>query len=292
MGSIPGLNTRETALVVWLAAFLAWALTKRDARSSFGQVLKTIFTSKWLGGVIGATAAYAVLTIVLLRYFGYWENEMVKTSAVWFFGIALVAIFRTKRTYARYFRHLVLDNLALAAVVEFVVNVHTFPLLVEFVLVPLAFLLVGVQAVTEAYPEQAAARKPVVWLLSVLGLIALSFSLVYLVGHFEEVATATAIKDFLLPLVLTAFFLPYLYVVRLIIVWQTMLHMIRSGLEGNRQLYRFTRRSVIRACGLSLRRAEFFEARFRGRLWGAANEEQVLRVVVQFRRVCHRIVAR
>jgi hypothetical protein len=286
---IPGLNTRETALVAWLAVFLLWALAKREVRGSFGQVLKTILTSKWVGGVIGATAVYAVLTIVLLRYVGYWENEMAKTAALWFFGIAMVAIFRTNRTHARYFRRLVLDNLALAAVVEYVVNLHTFPLLVELVLVPLTFLLVGVQAVAEVYPQQAAARKPVVWLLSVLGLTAVSFSLVYLVRHFEEVATAEAIKDFLLPLILTVLFLPYLYVVRLIVVWQTMLHMIRFGFEGNRQLYWFTRRLVIRACGLSLRRAEFFEARFRGRLWGAANEEEVFRVVAQFRRVCHRI---
>src|ERR1700692_4108443 len=108
MTSIPGLNTRETALVAWLAVFLAWALTKRDLRRSFGQVVKTIFTSKWLISVIGATAVYAVLSIALLRYVGYWESAMAKTTTLWFFGIAMVAIFRTNRTHARYFWRLVL----------------------------------------------------------------------------------------------------------------------------------------------------------------------------------------
>jgi hypothetical protein len=138
------------------------------------------------------------------------------------------------------------------------------------------------QALAETNPEHAAAGKLITGCLILLGLAALSFSLVYLASNVTEIATAARVKEFALPLVLTASFMPYLYVARMVTVWQTMLHMIRFGLRENEPLYRFTRRAVIRACGLSLARAQFFEERYRGRLWGASDENEVARLIGKF----------
>ena len=86
------------------------------------------------------------------------------------------------------------------------------------------------------------------------------------------IVTAANAKDLLLPLAFSMCFLPYLYALRMVAVCQTMLHMIKFGLRGDERLYRFTRRSIIRACGLSLLRAQVFQERFRGQLWGATTE--------------------
>jgi hypothetical protein len=285
MGSIPELNTRETALVVWVVIFFVVMLTKPAVRQSFGSLLKLILTSAWLSGVLAATGAYAAGTIVLLQHFGYWENSMVRTAVLWFLGVAVVSIFNTKRTGARYWRHFLLDNLALAAFVEFVTNLHTFPLLVELMLVPLAFVFIAMQALAETNPEYAAVGKLITGCLILLGLAALSFSIAYLASSLAELATAEKVKEFLLPLILTACFVPYLYVVRMITVWQTMLHMIRFGLRENEPLYRFTRRAII---GLSLARAQFFEEMYRRRLWGATDEEEVSHLIRKVRKVWRR----
>src|SRR5437870_11606145 len=101
--TIPGLTTRETALTVWLFALLAFAVAKTDLLSSLGSFVKLVLTSAFLSGVILSAVAYAVATILLLQRFGYWQHGMGKTAAYWFVGIAPVAVFRTKRTYARYF---------------------------------------------------------------------------------------------------------------------------------------------------------------------------------------------
>jgi hypothetical protein len=282
--AIPGLNTRETALVVWVGGFLLFTLTKRDVRSSIGGLLRSVLTSVLLGGVILGAAVYAAATVLLLRYVGYWESDMTRVAVLWFVGFALVAVFNTKNVDARYFRRLVLHNLGLAVVVEFVANLHTFPLPVELLLVPMAFLLVGTQAYAEHMPEFAPARKLTAWCLGILGAASLLYSISYLVGHFDKVATLEKIKEFVLPLVLTACFLPFLVAVRYMIVWQTMLHMIRFGLRDDDRLYRFTRRSIIRTCGAHLGKAQLFESEFRGRLWGAASEADVSRVMDDFRK--------
>jgi hypothetical protein len=267
---------------VWIGGSLLFALTKRDIRSSVGGLLKLVFTSFFLGGVILAAVAYATVTVLALRQLGYWERDMTRVALLWFIGFALVALFSTKNVDTSYYRHLVLHNLGLAVVVEFVANLYTFPLPVELVLVPMAFLLAGTQAYAAIKPQFAAVRKVTASSLSVLGLLSLAYSISYVINNFEAVATAEKIKEFALPLVLTICFVPFLVGVRYFTVWQTMLHMIRFGLRDNDRLYRFTRRAIIRTCGPHLGKAQLFESEFRGRLLGAASKRDVSKVIDEF----------
>jgi hypothetical protein len=279
---LPGLNTRETALVVWVVGFLLFALTKRDVHHRIWGLLKFTFTSAWLVGALLMAAAWATASIFLLVSLGYWEGSMTKVALLWFVGFALVALFDTKEVDRSYPYRLLLRNLGLAVVVEFVVALHTFPLPIELILVPLAFLLVGMQVIAEGNPEFAPTRKLIAWCLGFIGSASLVFSLVYVAEHFDELATAKEIKEFLLPLVLTACFVPFLIGVRYISAWQSMLAMVRFGLHENDDLYRFARRSIVRACGVNLLKAQFFASSFRGRLWGATSEAEVEGVVKDF----------
>lgn len=282
MPPIPGLNTRETAIAAWLAALFIFALAKSNLRSSLGSLIKQLFGSV-LAWFLATAAAYTAGAVLVLRHFGYWGEHIATTAAVWFIGIGLVALFNVNPVDSSYFRRLMLHSVALVAIVEFIVNLHTFPLLVELVLVPLAVLLGGTQALAEVSPEFALARKPIAWLVTLLGLTSLSFSLAYVFTNFDKVATAEKIREFLLPLILTICFLPFLYAARMVIVYQGMLQMTRFGFRENEALYRFARRLIVRACGLSLGRAQLFEAQFRGRLMFTENEAGVARVVEEFR---------
>lgn len=285
---LPGLNTRETAVVVWVVGFLLFALTKGDVRRSIGGLLKFTLTSAWVGGALLVAAVWATASILLLDYLGYWEPAMTKVAVVWFVGFALVVLLNTKDADKSYPYRLLLHNLGLAVVVEFIVGLHTFPLPIELILVPLVFVLVGMQVIAEGNPEFAPTRKVIAWSLGLLGSASLVFSLVYVSEHFDEVATGAKVKEFLLPLVLTACFVPFFVSVRYLSVWQSMLSMVRFGLHENDDLYRFARRSIVRACGANLMKAQLFASRFRGRLWGATSEAEVIRVVDDFRRAWSR----
>ena len=74
------------------------------------------------------------------------------------------------------------------------------------------------------------------------GTIALLLSLVYIAGHFGEVALESKEGSLLLPLVLTFGFIPFLYVIGLAVVYQTTLSMVEFGMKGNEALYRYARR--------------------------------------------------
>jgi hypothetical protein len=107
---IPGLNTRETAIVVWGGGFLLLALSRSDVRHSIGALLKLILTSVWIAGALLGGVAYAAASIFLLIYLGYWEAGMTKVAVLWFVGFALVALVNTKDVDLSYFHRLLVHT--------------------------------------------------------------------------------------------------------------------------------------------------------------------------------------
>jgi hypothetical protein len=281
--ALPGLTTRETAIVVWLGVLVAWVMTKPDIRGSFVIPVKTFFGARILVGVLLAAIACVIGTVLLLHRVGYWDRGMTKTTVLWFMGVGLATAFSIKRKDGGYFRRLLINNLTFAVVIEFLANLHTFPIYVELVLVPIVFLFVGTNAFAETQPQYALAAKVTGRFLTLVGLTALAFSLNYVVRNFHKLATVEQGKEFGLPLLLTACFVPFLYTVALFTVYQSMLHMVHFGLRGDESLYRFARRSILRACGVKLGRAQLFDERFRGDLWGATTETEVKNVINDFR---------
>lgn len=195
--------------------------------------------------------------------------------------------FSTTHKDEHFFRRLVLRNFSVAVLIEFVVNLHTFPLLAELALMPTVLLLV----MTHAYSQLQARRDPALRqaekalgvFLSIVGVVALAFALKYVARNFDEVATRETVREFVLPVLLTAGFIPFLYALGLTSVYQTTLAMIRFGMKGNDVLYRSARRQIVRACGVSLAKAQLFESKFRGRLFGATDDADVSRVLTEFR---------
>jgi hypothetical protein len=257
--SIPGLDARETAATVWAALILGYVAVKSSGfRSSVLSLLKLIFGSI-LAGLLAVAAVYMTGVVWLLQVIGYWDCRMAKTTVFWFVGTGLVTAFSTKQKDGRYFFRLVVRNFSTAAIVAYFMNIHRFPLYVWLALFPIVLLLVGSQALAEVDTQYAAAKKPSDTLLTVIALAALAFSLAYVVGHFSTLTTGETGKEFFLPFVLTVCFIPLLYAMALFIVYQGMLGMIRFRFAENVHLYRFARKEIIRACGVSLRRAQLFE---------------------------------
>jgi hypothetical protein len=277
-----GLNTRETAILVWTMVFAVLALSKPDLRRSIFGLIKLLATSRILAGLILGAAIYAAGATLVLGRAGYWEPSMTSIAVVWFLSFGVVALFNTKNVDAAYFRRVALRNLGMAVLVEFIVNLHTFPLPIELVFVPLSLALVLMQVVAAADPNVQSAQRVLAWLVAIPGLVAIAYSAAYFATHVSRVANAEKGKEFLLPFVLTVGFLPVLVLVRYVVVWQTMLHMIEAGMDDDPRLYRITRRLLVGACGPSLGKVQLFESEYRGRLWGASTVDEVRDIVERF----------
>ncbi|HTD36388.1 MAG TPA: hypothetical protein VK669_02645, partial [Candidatus Limnocylindrales bacterium] len=184
-------------------------------------------------------------------------------------------------------KHLVLHNLGLAALVEFLSELYTFPLIAELFFVPFMAILVGMQAVGEIQARVDArmirAQRFINGCISMIGLGIILFVFVQTALHFGDTISRGKVKEFFLPLILMVAFVPLLYAWWYIMALQTALHMTKFSMRGTPGLFHFARFQIIKAVGFSLRRAELFESKYRGRLWGASTRAEVLSVLEDFR---------
>lgn len=279
---IPGLDTRETAIAVWAVAAFTWAMTLSGVRGYLRSIL-TILTGRLILSVLLGAALWALAAVWFLRREGYWATAMLKPTIYWFVGIGLVTIFKLHEPEGTNFERMVRANLSVTAVVGVLMNLYTFPLPVELVLIPSLVMLGGVLAVSESDAQYAQVGKLVSGCLTTIGIIALGVSLVYLATHFGTVVNRESLRTFVLPLVLTVMFIPYWYVVAMWIAYQSTLHMTKWGLRERPDLYKFARWRILATCGFDVRRVRHFEREYRWSLMNAETSEEVTELFSRFR---------
>ena len=280
--TIPTLNTRETALVVWAVIGLMLACRQASVRQSMVQLLRTLLQSKILSAILVAAAAYEVVGIFLVWHLGYWHASMFKIAVVWYFGSAIAALGDFKGSTSKYLRNVVLSGLAFAALVGFIENLYTFPTIVELILVPIVFLLVGTQAVSAFHPEYSQVRSVLSCTLGLFGLTLIGFAIVKTVQSASQVITVETAEGLLFPVFLALWFLPFLYLNRLFSIMQQNLLWVKFRMTAAPDAYHYARRSILLHCGLSTARAAFFGAGFPGRFWDVTDASGVDSVMREF----------
>jgi len=277
--TVPDLNTRETAALVWVVLALGIAVAIPSLRVVVIDGVK-IATKPFVAIMLAATTLLAAAITICLAWFGYWRASMIPTTVAWFVGTAIVGTFSMGGVGE--LRRLATRTVAFAAVVEFVSNAYTFPLSVELLLVPFVVILVTLTSFADRRPEFAILRAPFKVIGAALFVGTLTPTIVYLVQHAGQLASADRAREFLLPLILTVAFLPYFYLVQMVVAWQTALSMLKSQMQDRPSLLKAARRALIRSCHASLPRIQLFEPEFRWRLTTATSEEDIQRTMGDF----------
>lgn len=279
--TLPDMNTRETATVVWAALVLLFAFSTPKLRTIVFDGLRIV--RQPLAAVLLASATLvAAATTGCLALFGYWRPPMIPATAAWFVGTALAGTFSMGGVGE--LQRLVVRTVTLTATIEFVSDAYTFPLPWELLLVPVVVVLVTLASFADLRPEFAIIRAPLRWLCLALFVATLTPTVVYFFQHLGDLANAERAREFLLPLVLTITFAPYLYTVCMVVAWQTARSMLKTQMQDRPALLEKARRAMISACGASLSRIQLFEPRFRWMLAAATSEEDIHRTIREFRR--------
>lgn len=279
--TVPDLNTRETAMLVWIVLTLAVALAIPSGRGIVIEGVK-IAARPFVTVLLAATTLLAATITMCLAWFGYWRTSMIPATVAWFVGTAIVGTFSTGGVGE--LRRLVARTVALTAVVEFVSNAYALPLPAELIIVPIVVCLITLASFADRRPEFANTRTPFKVLCIALFVGTLTPTIIYAVQHLGRLASAEQAREFLLPLVLTVAFIPYLYLVRMVIAWQTVFSMLKSLMQDRPSLLSTARRALIRSCHVSLPRIQLFEPEFRWRLAAATSEADIQCTMRDFNR--------
>ena len=266
-------------MLAWAVLLLAIAVVVPGLRVIVIDGVK-IAARPFVAILLAVTTLLAAAITIGLAWSGYWRASMIPTTVAWFVGTAIVGTFSMGGVSE--LRRLAVRTVALTAVVEFVSNAYTFPLPVEMILVPTVVILVTLASFADRRPEFANTRMPFKVLCVVLFVGTLTPTFIYLVQQAGLLASADRAREFLLPLILTVAFLPYFYLVRMVVAWQTALSMLEDQMEERPLLLKAARRALIRSCHASLPRIQLFEPEFRWRLGAATSEEDIQRTIGDF----------
>jgi hypothetical protein len=134
---------------------------------------------------------------------------------------------------------------------SFLVNLHTFSLPVELVLVPLSALLVGVQAVAQSKKEYKSVQALVSNLLVVLGAAMLLNAGYAIYADFGDFARLQTAKDFAVPPVLSLLFLPLVYFFHMLLAYETLFFRLRFYVSDDK-LNSYLKRQLMWTYGVNI----------------------------------------
>ena len=203
-------NNREIALLFWIALIVLAVLLSK-LRKSLVPIFK-ILTGKMFLIIFSLIGAYLYGIILLLKNLGVWQSSNLKDVLFWLFSVGLILVFKINDAKSNaYFKGIFLSAIKWTIVLEFIVNLYSFSLFTEIIILPVLVFLAMTQAVAEMDKKNKMVSKFLQNLIAVAGLLIFSFSLYKTVINFDAVLTFQNLVAFLLPSTITILFIPFVY---------------------------------------------------------------------------------
>jgi len=204
-------SNREISIFIWSLVIVLFLLFSKKLRTSLFRTL-TIFFGKTILKLIAMALCYYVAQIYLLHYIGIWDFSLIKDTIVWFIVVGLVLLFSTtKARDTGFFRQILIDSVKWSLFLEFIINFHSFSLLVEIFIIPIITLLFLTQAFAETKQEYEPTNKLLTYILAIIGLSLIAYSVYKTILIYAEFLTWDNLLSFILAPILTILFIPFLY---------------------------------------------------------------------------------
>jgi hypothetical protein len=211
-------DNRQLATLILLAAFLAWALSRRDVRTSVLDALKLLASPKLLLPFLLYGAWIFGLHWLAMRAH-LWNSRLLGESIFWAgaSGIALLTLAVTKAGQKdNFFRERAVDTIKFTAFFEFFLNLKTLSFIGELLLQPVVTVLVLIRAVAELDEQHRPIRKPLDVLLALVTFGLLFYTVLYLTQDWSQIDKSQELRRLLMPIWLTLGAFPFVFVFALI----------------------------------------------------------------------------
>jgi len=252
MSILDALNNREISTAIWLIIIFLWAMSISGVRRAIRDLLKIFFNKKIVFPLI-AMLVYIFLIVMAFKKIGFWDISATKDTVLWTLGSAFATYFGINKVAqdSDYFKNIILDNIKFVLILEFIVNLFSFNLGVELILIPVVSFIIMMNAFAETRTEYKRVNKFLNFVLGVFGLYLLAFTFRETVLDFQNFATLKNLRDFLLPPLFSIALLPFVYVMALFMQYE--LFFVRIDIANkNTDFAKSVKRKVFAACNINL----------------------------------------
>lgn len=239
------LNNREVATAIWMLIFVAWAFSKKEVRSAFGNVLDA-FAKKVILVPFSLLIINTLASVWVLNQIGLWDSTQTKNTFLWFVGVAVVTFFRINKIAddRHYFKNAIKDNLKIIVFIEFLVTFYTFPLVVEIFFVPFMAFIGALLAVSQTDEKYILVQKVLSKLIEIIGISIIIYTAYRLVVNFNDFAQVQTILDFSVPIALSIFLLPLIYIFHVYMTYEGVFVRMQFSIKDEK-LRTYAKRSAI-----------------------------------------------
>lgn len=272
-------NNREIALAILIIITILFCLIKKDIRKSTLRLMKIMF-GKYFVKVYFEVAIYVCVVCFLLYKMNFWRFSYTKDTILWAIFSGLLLTYRSvdKKEEARLFLNLIKEALGIALVYEFLLNTFTYPVWGELLLF-LFLIFIGLMMGVIEIDKNNEKYKPLNKILNNLNIfvgwvISIHLIIEIVIDH-ATFFTIDTLNNFLLPIILTIAFIPYMYYLTVLVFYDEFWMRVRINkrLNGFQKMY-FRIRVVVR-CGMSRVKIRDLLNEVRPRLVSVSTVEEI-----------------
>jgi hypothetical protein len=280
-----GVTNRDWASLFWLGVVCVWLLRKSDIGSGLIDILKTWKTPK-LSIPTTLLFVYAGGEITLGSHLGLWKHDLIRDSVVWTIGPAIGLLFGVGDAGSKphFFRDAALRTLKFAVFVEFYLNLTTFSLPAELVLVPVITVVTLLAVFTGTDEQYKQVRTFLNWLSIFIGFGLLIVVSTRLVENWHHIDAVSDLRQFALPVWLTVGLLPYIYALTLWASYESLFVRIRFATEDPAARRR-AKRALLLYVNFRVQRVSDFGYPWLRRITAASSFAEARRVAREYRAV-------
>jgi len=245
------LTTREFAIILWAGGFLVFvAIARQEVRES---LLRLAAAALHLNLVMPAVllAAYTALAVRALEAVGVWTQELLKDTILWFLFSGLALAFSGVQSAPEdgLWRRVVVAQLKIIVVLEYVVDTYTFALWVELLLVPLLAFIAMLDVVARSESTHAAVAKLTAGLQAIAGLTVMGLSTYQAVSRFGDAPIVDALRTVILAPALSISLVPFVFVFSILSSYEQLFLRLSLGPPKAPAVVRYTKLRLLRHLG-------------------------------------------
>ncbi len=220
-------STREIALIIWGIIAFILMMTGPKIRIAFYRVIQVAFFGK-LFISFTCMIIYIAIIVYLLYCIDVWNTSLLKDTIIWTFFFASTTFFNLNKVVdTKYFKKLLTDSLKWTLLIEYLINFHTFSLIIELIILPFMLFIVAMQVSSEIDKQYEVVNKLFTGILSMFGISIFLYSLIQTIYKSNELFTFSNFHEFLLPLYMTILLMPFLYLIALFIQYESLFVRVR-----------------------------------------------------------------
>ena len=258
-GFIAIFSNREISTALWLGIILLVFVSNKDVRQSMWQVVRA-FCCRYILVVTFLLLAYVVGIVWILHATGAWTTSILKETIIWFIfsGVALTFSLATKENTEGLFKTIMVNNLKLIVVLEFLIGTYTFSLPIELIFVPMLTFLVVLSAFAKSKDEYASVAKFLGGLEAIVGITIVAFAIIKAITDFETIRSIDSIRRVLLAPVLSISLVPFIFSLSVYSIYEILFMGLRTNPPKAPSITRYTKRRLIAKFGLNTKRIRQF----------------------------------